>query len=455
MSGEAPVQPTPTASGDEAAVGNVLDTIKTFRHRWWAPALLGVIMLFDSWDSIAIAYAMPTLSTEWQLNPLTMGYIISAGYGGQFVGAASLGAIAERVGRLPVFIVASVIMCLLALGCAFAHDYTTLLLLRFVQGVMIGGAMPVAITYVNELAPTKIRGRYFGLFQTLAISGFAVAAQSSPFVITHLGWRWMFGLGFIPIFLIPLVWLTLPESPRWLARLGRREAASKALLKLGGTPAAFTGEASVVSAKTPQPSMLTLFSREFIGRTLVITALWFLTMFAAFGMTTWIPTIYAKIYHFPVGQALSYSAIGSTVIFIALVCSGFLIDKFGRRPFSVGGLAVTATMLLSLAVLRPTQAEIIVTMVILAHLGSFFGSFVVWPYTAETFPTNVRALALGYGSSIGRGASMLMPIFVGYVLNQNAPVEIVFAMFGLCALVGFLCWVFLTRETRGKPLDAI
>jgi putative MFS transporter len=320
---------------------------------------------------------------------------------------------------------------------------------------MIGGAMPVAITYVNELAPTKIRGRYFGMFQTLAISGFAIAAQSSPFVITHLGWRWMFGLGFLPIFLIPLVWLTLPESPRWLARLGRREAANKALVKLGGTAAAFTGEMAAAAAKAPQLSMFTLFSREFIGRTLVITALWFLTMFASFGMTTWIPTIYAKIYHFPVARALTYSAIGSTVIFIALVLSGFLIDKFGRRPFSVGGLAVTAIMLLSLAAFRPTQAEIIVTMVVLAHLGTFFGAFVVWPYTAETFPTNVRALAVGYGSSIGRGASMLMPIFVGYVLNKGAPIEIVFGMFGLCALVAFLCWVFLTRETRGKPLDAI
>lgn len=455
MSGDAPVQQTHAASADEAAVGEVLDNIKTFRHRWWAPALLGVIMLFDSWDSIAIAYAMPSLSTEWHLNPLTLGYIVSAGYGGQFVGAASLGAIAERVGRLPVFIAASLIMCVLALGCALSPNYMTLLVLRFIQGVMIGGAMPVAITYVNELAPTKIRGRYFGLFQTLAISGFAIAAQASPFVITHLGWRWMFGLGFLPIVLIPLVWMTLPESPRWLARLGRREAASKALIKLGGSAAAFTGETETADAKGPRTSMFALFSREFIGRTMVITGLWFLTMFASFGLTTWVPTFYAKIFHFPLTHALAYSAIASTIIFLALVVSGFLIDKFGRRPFSLGGLAVTAAMLLILTVYRPSQTELLVAMIILAQLGAFFGAFVVWPYTAETFPTNVRALAVGYGSSIGRGASMLMPIFVGYVLKQGAPIEIVFGIFGGFALIAVLIWLFLTKETRGRKLDAV
>ncbi len=282
-------------------------------------------MLFDSWDSIAIAYAMPTMSTEWGLNPLTMGYIISAGYGGQFVGAASLGAIAERVGRLPVFIVAAIVMCILALACAFAPDYTTLLILRFVQGVMIGGAMPVAITYVNELAPTKIRGRYFGMFQTLAISGFAAASLSSPYVITHLGWRWMFALGVIPIFLIPLVWLTLPESPRWLARF--RQA--------GGGEQGFgetrrRGRSCLPVSPKEKPVRLNaaaeyvcLVLREFRSRTLIVTALWFFTMFAAFGMTTWVPTIYAKIFKFPVQQALTYSATGSTAIFIALLVSGF------------------------------------------------------------------------------------------------------------------------------------
>jgi putative MFS transporter len=410
-------------------------------------------MLFDSWDSIAIAYAMPTLSADWQLNPLTMGFVISAGYGGQFIGALSLGAIAERFGRLPVFIVAAAVMCVLALGCAFAHDYMTLLVLRFFQGIMIGGAMPVAITYVNELAPTKTRGRYFGIFQTLAISGFAIASLSSPFIIPHLGWRWMFGLGAIPIVLLPLVWMTLPESPRWLVRVGRLEAANKALVKLGGAPVALVDEARRALDKTPKVGVLTLVSAPMRSRTLTITLLWFLTLFASFGLTTWVPSFYVKAFHIPVEKALGFSAITSLLIWFALVISGFLIDKFGRRPLAFGGLFAAACALLGLAVFRPTYDLVLFSMFTIAQIAMFFAVFTIWPYTAEIYPTNVRALALGYGSSVGRGASMLMPIFVGFVMNRGAPIQIVLTIFGLFAVGALAVWITRTRETAGKPLE--
>ncbi len=79
MSAGAPAEAPAPSSPHEAAVGAVLDELKTFRHRWWAPVLLGVIMLFDSWDAATIAFAMPTMSSEWSLNPLLMGFIMSRG----------------------------------------------------------------------------------------------------------------------------------------------------------------------------------------------------------------------------------------------------------------------------------------------------------------------------------------------------------------------------------------
>lgn len=458
MSGEAPPTQPATASPDEAAVGAVLDGLRTFRHRYWAPALLGFIMLFDSWDSIAIAYVMPSLSAEWQLSPLVMGYIISAGYGGQFLGAVTLGMVAERMGRLPVFIAATAVMCVLAIGCAMATSYSQLFILRALQGVAIGGAMPVAITYVNELAPTKLRGRYFGLFQTLAISGFAVASLSSPIVVPHLGWRWMFGLGALPIVLLPLVWVTLPESPRWLARIGRLAEANRALVKLGGKAAEFARELPSTAPAAPQKlnmNPMILFSTPLRARSIKITALWFLTMFTSFGLTTWVPSIYVKVFHIPIERALSISAVTAVAIFLALATAGFMIDRFGRRPFAIGGLTVTSSTLLIFAATRPETEWLLVGLIMAGQIAMFYGAFLVWPYTAESYPTDVRALALGYGSSIGRGASMLTPIFVGFVLARGAPIAIVFGIFGLFALGAMLIWLLGTRETAGKALDTI
>lgn len=458
MSGEAPPPAAAPASANEAAVGAVLDDIRTFRHNYWAPLLLGFIMLFDSWDSIAIAFAMPALAIEWKLDPMQMGLLISAGYGGQFLGAFSLGAIAERVGRMPVIIAAVALMCVLAIACAMAPGFNSMFVLRLLQGIMIGGALPVAITYINELAPTKTRGRYFGLYQTLAMSGFSIAALLSPFVIPYLGWRWMLGLGVIPIVLLPLVWITLPESPRWLARAGRLDAANKALAKLGGRAALFTNAdepAKTDTAPVAKPNLLSLFTPKLRGHTSVITALWFLTMFVSFGLTTWIPSIYVKVFNIPVERALNYSAMASIAIFICLAITGTLIDKYGRRPFALGGLIVTAIVLLWIPIFRPESELVLVALITTGKVAIFFGTFVLWPYTAETHATPVRALALGYASSIGRASSMLTPLFVGFVLARGASVNIVFAFFGLFALIAFILWIVRTRETVGKALDSV
>jgi putative MFS transporter len=453
--------PAMAHSANEAAVGSVLDTLRSFRHRFVAPVLLGLVLLFDSWDSIAIAYAMPSLSAEWHLNPLEMGFIISAGYGGQFIGAFSLGAVAERYGRLPVLLAAVTAMGLLAIGCSIAAGYTSLLLLRLIQGLMIGGALPVAITYINELAPTATRGRYFGIFQTLAISGFAAASVSSPFIIPALGWRWMLGLGAIPIILVPVVWTLLPESPRWLARIGRLDAANRALIKLGGKPAKLLAERAVQpDPGAPAPvkarmAALALIAPAMRQRTLTVTLLWLLTMFTSFGLTTWVPSIYVNVFHIPVERALRYTASTSLLILVVMAGTGYMIDRFGRRPFGMGGLLVTAAALLVLALFQPSREAVLVGLVVTGQVAIFFGAFVLWPYTAETYPTDLRALGIGYGSAIGRAASMLTPLFVGFVLNQGAPIAIVFISFGLSALGALATWWMRTSETAGKPLDAV
>jgi putative MFS transporter len=450
--------PAPVVSGsaNEAAVGAVLDNLRGWRFRWLPPILMGSIMLFDSWDAIAMAYVMPSMSVEWALNPLIMGFLISAGYTGQFIGAVSLGGLAERFGRISVFVTAVVIMCLLALACAFAPDYRTMLGLRFLQGIAIGGALPIAVTYINELAPTQIRGRYFGLYQVLAMAGFGACSLSSTYVVPHWGWRWLLGLGAIPIVLLPLIVTMLPESPRWLARIGKLDRANKGLQKFGGAPVIFPNEAAATpAAKTRGPSPLTLFNATYRSRTITITALWFLTMFAGFGMTTWVPSIYTKVYHIPLQSALFYAATASMCFLISTPIIGFLMDHMGRRLFSMGGALFGVVMLTSIVVFKPTAEHVLVPMVITGSLGVSIATLVLWPFTAETYPSDVRALGVGFASAVGRASAIFTPIIVGAVLNQGAPIAIVFALFATCALIVFLLWLLRTKETARKALHTI
>jgi putative MFS transporter len=455
---ELPAEPS-AASTAEAAVGEALDRLTSFRARIWAPVLLGLIMMFDSWDSIAIAYVMPSLSKEWGLSPAVIGSLISSGYIGQFIGAIMLGALAERVGRMPVFIAAVVVMGALALGCALSPNPEILFAIRFVQGLAIGGALPVAITYVNELAPTATRGRYFAIFQWLCMSGYAAASISSTFIIPQLGWRWLFGFGAIPLVLLPLVLITLPESPRWLARSGPAGAANRALLKLGGAmvPEGVPVEADAAADRRPatRVRLSELFSPAYRSRTIVILLLWFLTSFATFGLTTWIPSIYVTVFNIPVADALKYAAMPAALFLVATIGIAVLVDSVGRRPFAIFGTAVAAVALAILTFYRPSEVWLLVTLIVTGQLCISVSSLIVWPYTAESYPTHIRAVALGVCSSLARAASMLTPLFVGVILNVGAPISVVFAVFALFALATMILWVTATRETARVRLEAL
>jgi putative MFS transporter len=440
----------------EAAVGAVLDDLKTIRIRFYTPILLGLIMLFDSWDAISIAYGMPAITQEWGLSPLDVGVMFSAGYSGQFIGALALGAVAERFGRMPVILWAIGVMSVLALACAFAPSHQALLAIRFVQGIAIGGALPVAATYINELAPTKSRALYFTIYQMIAMSGYSLASTSSGWIVPHLGWRWLLGIGAVPILLLPLAILTLPESPRWLARNGFFDKANRALAKLGGgpatAPAAIIGESEAIE---PRLRMVVLFGKEFRPRTILITLLWFLTSFANFGLIIWTPSIFVSQFHFPLTSALLSASIGSTTMLVFTPFAGAIMDRIGRRPLAIGGALLGAIMMAVLTLHRPTNDITLVAMLVVGQMGIATCTLVLWPFTVETYPTTVRALALGYSSSIARGAALLTPLVAGYILNAGAAVEFVFATYGICSLATFVIWITMTRETKRKALDAI
>jgi putative MFS transporter len=422
--------------------------------RKWIPYLLGLIMLFDSWDLICIAFVLPSIAKEWGLGPVQSGWLISAGYGGQFLGAVTCGALAERWGRLPVLKPIVIVMCLLAIACGLSQSYGQLVAIRLVQGFAIGGALPVAISYINEIAPAKTRGRFFGTFQFLMLAGYGLSSLASAFVVPVFGWRAMFFLGAAPLLLAPFLY-GLPESPRWLAARGRIGEAVKALQRLGGRPPEVANDAAQAQggATERRPSTAILFSPEYRSRTVVTFLLWFLTSLVSFGLVTWVPSIYVSVFKIPVPKALQYSAIAAIFIFVIPLVLRQTIDIVGRRLPALLGAAVGGAALVALAFIDHSLTTVIVTLTITGQVGASIGSMVLWPYSAEVYETRVRALALGAASSLARGASMLTPLAVGGVLAATNSIAPVFMIFGVSAVSAAILWIFFTKETAGREMD--
>jgi MFS transporter, putative metabolite:H+ symporter len=189
---------------------------------------------FDAFDSIAIAYVLPPLIGIWHLHPEQIGSLIGIGFAGQLLGAVGFGWIAERWGRRNSMLVTLLIFALGSLACAFAPSYQVLWWLRFVQGIGLGGEVPLMAAYVNEFAKAKGRGRFSLNIQVLFAIGLLFVALTGIFVVPHLGWRWMFIIGAVPAVIGLPLRNVLPEPPRWLASQGRFAEADAALKRIEG-----------------------------------------------------------------------------------------------------------------------------------------------------------------------------------------------------------------------------
>ncbi len=449
----AEVNATEAPSGTGSWVGTRLDGPGLWTLRNAAPYLLGLLMLFDSWDSVVIAYTIPSISIEMKLDAIQSGWLISAGYAGQFLGAILFGTLAEKFGRLPVLRTLVIVMSLLAIGCALVTSYDQLITLRFIQGLSIGGALPVAISYVNEIAPTATRGRFFSSFQFLMAAGFGIALIASFVIVPAYGWRPMYAIGAAPLLILPFC-SSLPESPRWLAAKNRVDDALRSLQRLGSAHGENRpSEAELASAQTsPKIPFARLFAPGTAGKSVVTALLWFLTSLVSFGLVTWIPSLYVKMFNIPPGDALRYNLTVGASIFVLPVILRFTIDRIGRRPPVILGTALGGIALLAMTFVPIEKVLLLVSLAIIGQIGISVGSLILWPYTAEIYETRIRSLALGAASSLARGASMLTPLLVGVVLAKTGSAMPVFVIFGITGITVALLWLLATRETAGKQL---
>src|SRR6202521_4533114 len=202
--------------------------------RWHMNArlVMGSATFFDAFSALSLAFALPTLIRLWHISPKQSGLLISASYVGQLAGALVFSALAEKVGRIRSTTAAIAIMSIMSFGCAMAGNFPTLLACRLVHGIGVGGEMPVAATYINELSRAHGRGRFFLLYEMIFPVGLMATGQIGAWLVPAWGWRSIFLLGGIPGLLIAILVARLPESPRWLISQSRMEQADKVIRQM-------------------------------------------------------------------------------------------------------------------------------------------------------------------------------------------------------------------------------
>jgi len=194
--------------------------------------------LLFGFDTAVIAGTTHSLTLAYALTPRQLGVTVAMALIGTVIGAMSAGIPGQKYGARETLRVLAVFYVLSALGCAFAWNWDTLLLARFLGGLGIGGSSVLGPVYIAELAPARIRGRLVGMFQINIVIGILLAYLSN-FVIARQGlggaeWRWQFGVAALPAVLFLVMLFGIPQSPRWLVTQKRVDEARSVLQKMGG-----------------------------------------------------------------------------------------------------------------------------------------------------------------------------------------------------------------------------
>ncbi len=424
-------------------------------------AIIGTATFFDGFDAVAIAFVLPALIGQWHLAPADIGLLLSSGFAGQLIGASFFGWLAERYGRIRVLNWTILILSLFGLACAFAWSYWSLIALRFLQGLGLGGEIPVAATFVSEIARSQARGRFVLLYQILLPLGFMAASISSIVIVPNLGWQWMFIIGALPALLTIGLRRLVPESPRWLAKQGRLPEADAILKRIEDIVERESGKPlpaatiSVASETHRAESWKTLFEGMYLRRTITVWIMWFCAASIGYGLLVWLPTILRTVYKMPLQDALIYSSISNVCVIISAICGAFLVDAFGRRPVFVFSFVCGSLPLLFLWWIG--SAATATDLVIAAAVASAIISLVqlgLWTYTPELYPTSVRSFGSGTASAWARAASIIAPNVVGAMMVHST-LQSVFLMFACIGLVGAAAVLFCRVETRGRLLEEI
>jgi putative MFS transporter len=345
-------------------------------------------------------------------------------------------------------------------ACLFAWSGTSILIFRFLQGIGTGGEVPVASAYINEFIGARKRGRFFLLYEVIFPVGLMFAGIAGYFLVPVYGWRALFVVGLIPAVLTIPLRLLMPESPRWLAAKGRIDKADKVVSLLENEAVKQGHVLAEPAARPVDPKVKTrsdwreLFQGIYRKRTLMIWVLWATVYLINNGLVTWLPTLYKQFFHLPLQTSLAYGWVTSGVGVLASVACALLIDKVGRKRWYSWAFLVAIVPLIALTIAGATSAIQVLIMATLAYAILQTISFSLYLYSAELYPTRLRAIGTGFGSAWLRAGSSVGPLLVGWIV-ADLGIRYVFSAFAAVALIGGIVTILFAIETRNRVLEEL
>ncbi|ALC05476.1 major facilitator superfamily permease [Corynebacterium deserti GIMN1.010] len=404
-------------------------------------ALLWFAIVLDGFDLVVLGATIPAMleDPEWHLTAGQATQISTIGLIGMTIGALTIGFLTDRLGRRRVMLFSVAVFSVFTLLLGFTTNIPLFSLWRFLAGVGLGGALPTAIAMVTEFRP----GSKAGSASTTLMTGYHVGAVATAllgmFLIEGSGWHAMFIAGAIPgLFLLPLLYFFLPESPQYLKVSGRTKEAEEIAAAYGLT---LEDDLDRDHEKELEDSssLASLFKPSFQRNTLAIWGTSFMGLLLVYGLNTWLPQIMRQA-DYDLGNSLGFLMVLNIGAVIGLYIAGQVADKHSPRKTALTWFLLSAVFLALLAVRMPLVG--LYGIVLLTGVFVFSSQVLIYAFVGENHPAKMRATAMGFSAGIGRLGAISGPLLGGLLVGANLAYPWGFFAFAAVGVLGALIFSF-------------
>ena len=436
--------------------------------------------LLFGYDWVVIGGAKPFYEPYFGISesPFSQGLAMSTALIGCLVGAAVSGMLTDRYGRKRLLILAAFLFTVSAIGTALARDFTTFNIARFVGGIGIGLASNLSPMYIAEISPASMRGRLVSINQLTIVVGILAAqitnwliaqevppdATSSEILLSwngQVGWRWMFAAGAPPALGFFLLMFFVPESPRWLIKMGKSELARATLERVGGgdyADAAVSDVQQTLSSEdTGQVGFRDLRKPE------VVRVLTLGIGLAVLQQWCGINVIFNYAQEVFAAAGYDVSGIMQTIVITGVVnmlftfVAIYTVDSIGRRKLMLFGTASLTIIYTVLGTAYYFNSEgFHMVLLVVAAIACYAMSLapVTWVVISEIFPNRIRGVAMSIAVLALWMACTILTFTFPY-LNRAFGAHGTFWLYAAICIIGCgFVWQRLP-ETKDKTLEQI
>lgn len=394
------------------------------------------VLFADGFDTQAIGYVAPAIARDWSLPRGALGPVFSASLVGLMLGALIFGPLADRIGRKRIIVLSTVAFGLGTLATLLATDTASLIAIRFLTGLGLGGAMPNSVAMTAEYSPHRRRATmvmimFCGFSVGAALGGLIAAA-----LIPAFGWRSVFLVGgVVPLVLAPVLAWTLPESVRFLALRGRAaNGRIGAILARMYPGERFAPGTRFVAHEAVLPGLpvLHLFRERRATTTLLLWVVFFMSLLDLYFLSNWLPTVLNDL-----GASDSIAAAVGSMLQVGGVFGTFILGHFiDRFSFRALGLVYLLASGAIVGIGYSSHSIPLAAAAIFAAGFCIVGGQIASNALAATFyPTSIRATGVGWSLGVGRVGSIVGPLVGGTLLAMHFATQSLFTAAAAPAVV--------------------